>query len=256
MPPSAEVEPVRFVLVHGGFHGAWCWAKLTPELEALGHDVVAIDLPGAGERMHERANLASWRGALREVIDDGDVLVGHSQGGFGISLAADEVPDKIARLVYLSAAVPIQGRSQVEAAPQANDWPETIGMREEEYRAIVELPEQGPCVAFTNPEAANRVFYHDCTPEDQAWAFEHLTPLVVEPTLEVIDIPRFWAAPIPRDFIVCTDDRSHPLSSDNEFMRRLGLDTAYSIRSSHSPFVSRPAETARLLDLCVRGTLS
>ena len=143
--------------------------------------MVAIDLPGAGERMHERATLASWRGALREVVDDGDVLVGHSQGGFGISLAADEVPDKIARLVYLSAAVPIQGKSQIEAAPQANDWPETIGMAEEEYRAIIELPEQGPCVAITNPEAANKVFYHDCTPEDQAWAFERLTPLVVAP---------------------------------------------------------------------------
>jgi pimeloyl-ACP methyl ester carboxylesterase len=247
---------VRFVLVHGGFHGAWCWAKLTPELEVLGHEVVAIDLPGAGERMHERATLASWRGALREVVEDGDVLVGHSQGGFGISLAADEVPDKIARLVYLSAAVPIQGKSQIEAAPQANDWPETIGLPEEDYRAIIELPEQGPCVAITNPEAANKVFYHDCTPEDQAWAFERLTPLVIAPTLEPFDIPRFWEAPIPRDFIMCSDDYSHPVSSDNEFMRRLGLSTCFSIRSSHSPFVSRPAETAQLLDLCARGTLS
>ena len=99
----------RFVLVHGGFHGAWCWAKLTPELEALGHKVVAIDLPGAGERMREKSTLATWRGALRDVIDDGDVLVGHSQGGFAISLAADEVPDKVGRLIYLSAAVPIEG---------------------------------------------------------------------------------------------------------------------------------------------------
>jgi pimeloyl-ACP methyl ester carboxylesterase len=246
---------VRFVLVHGGFHGAWCWTKLAPELERLGHDVVAIDLPGAGERMHETATLESWRRALCDVVEDGDVLVGHSQGGFAISLAADEVPDKISRLVYLSAAVPVEGRSMVDAAPQANDWPETIGMPEEDFRAIVELPEQGPCVALTNPAAVNKVFYHDCTPEDQAWAFECLTPLVIEPTLEVIHVPRFWNAAIPRSFIMCTDDFSHPISADNEFMRRLGLSRCVSIVSSHSPFLSRPAETATLVDLCAQGVL-
>ena len=83
-----------------------------------------------------------------------------------------------------------------------------------------------------------------------------MTPLVVGPTLEIMDVPRFWDAPIPRDFIMCSDDFSHPVSSDNEFMRRLGLSACFSIRSSHSPFVSLPEETAKLLDLCARGTLS
>jgi pimeloyl-ACP methyl ester carboxylesterase len=249
---------MRFVLVHGGYHGAWCWDKLTPELEVLGHDVLAIDLPGSGERMKERSTLDSWRGALRDVIDDGDVLVGHSMGGFAISLAADEVPEKIARLVYLSAAVPVEGQPMSGAAGDntVNDWVEVVGMPYEEWNAVVELPEQGPCVALTSLEAAAKLFYHDCTPEDQAWAFEHLTPLPVAPAMEPFHLPRFWDEPIPRDFIVCTDDRSHPVAMDNQFMRRLGLTTALSIVSSHSPFLSRPAETAKLLDVCVRGTLS
>ena len=53
---------MRFVLVHGGHHGAWCWEKLTPELEARGYDVLAIDLPGSGERLHEKSTLDTWRG--------------------------------------------------------------------------------------------------------------------------------------------------------------------------------------------------
>ena len=247
---------MRFVLVHGGFHGAWCWAKLTPELEALGHEVVAIDLPGAGERMHERATLASWRGALREVIEDGDVLVGHSQGGFGISLRGRRGArqDRPSRLPLRRGADPgqVADRSRTAGQRLAGDHRDGGRGVPGDHRAA----RAGACVAFTNPEAANKVFYHDCTPEDQAWAFERLTPLVVGPTLEVFDIPRFWEAPIPRDFIMCSDDFSHPVSSDNEFMRRLGLSTCFSIRSSHSPFVSRPAETAQLLDLCARGTLS
>lgn len=249
---------MRFVLVHGGHHGAWCWGKLVPELEALGHTALAIDLPGSGERMAERSNHASWRGALREVIDDGDVLVGHSMGGFAISLAADEVPDKVARLVYLSAAVPIEGEAMGAATQDTTvrDWPAVVGRPYEEFIRLVELPNQGACVEMTLPEAANALFYHDCTPDDQAWAWEHLTPLPIAPATEIFHLPNFWRAPIPRDFIVCTDDRSHPVEMDNVFMERLGLTTAFSIVSSHSPFVSRPADTAKLLDRCARGVLA
>ena len=248
---------MRFVLVHGGYHGAWCWKKLVPELEALGHQVLPIDLPGAGERMRERASHAAWRGAFREVVEDGDVLVGHSQGGFGISLAADELPDRVGRLVYLSAAVPVEGQPMSAATSNSTEnWPRTVGLSEEDFIGMVELPEQGPCVVMTNPKAANAVFYHDCTPEDQAWAFEQLTPLPLGPVTEPFHLPNFRKVAIPRDFIVCTDDYSHPIELDNEYMRRLGLSTCLSILSSHSPFLSRPAELAKLLDICASGALS
>ena len=59
---------MRFVLIHGGYHGAWCWDRLTPELEELGHQALAIDLPGCNERVEEPASLKSWRGALRDVV--------------------------------------------------------------------------------------------------------------------------------------------------------------------------------------------
>jgi pimeloyl-ACP methyl ester carboxylesterase len=248
---------MRFVLVHGGHHGAWCWDKLTPELEKRGHEAVAIDLPGCGERLAEHASHESWRAALREVIDDGDVLVGHSMGGFAISLAADEVPDKVARLVFLSAAVPIEGKTMGDAvSDSAADFSRSAGMPPEDFLTTVELPDNGTAVAFTKQEAANKVFYHDCAPEDQDWAWGHLGPMPIGPALEPFHLPRFWDAPIPRDFILTTDDYSHSVALDNEFMRRLGLTTALSIVSSHSPFISRPAETAKLLDACAGGTLS
>jgi pimeloyl-ACP methyl ester carboxylesterase len=248
---------MRFVLVHGGYHGAWCWDRLAPELEKLGHSSLAIDLPGCNERLNEPASLSSWRGALRELIEEGDVLVGHSMGGFAISLGADEVPEKVARIVYLSAAVPIEGQAMGAATAEtvANDWPATVDMPYEEFVEVVEMPNQGPCVRLTKQIAVNKLFYHDCTAEDQDWAWERLTPLPLGPSQETFHLPRFWAAPIPRDFIVTTDDRSHPVAIDNMFMQRLGLSTGFSIRSSHSPFLSRPAETAKVLDACVRGCL-
>jgi pimeloyl-ACP methyl ester carboxylesterase len=248
---------MRFVLVHGGHHGAWCWDRLTPELESLGHQVLAIDLPGSGERMLETSNLASWRGALREVIEEGDVLVGHSMGGFAISLAADEVPDKVARLIYLSAAVPIEGETMHAAVSDTGGaWAEVTGVPQEEFLDFVELPNQGTCIRVTRPDVANAIFYHDCSAEDQAWAWDNLTPLPITPAMEPFVLPRFWATPIPRDFVVCTDDRSHTIADDNMFMRRLGLTTSLGITSSHSPFISRPADTAKLLDIAASGNLA
>ena len=190
---------MRFVLIHGGYHGAWCWDRLTPELEKLGHHALAIDLPGCNERVEEPASLKSWRGALRDVIEDGDVLVGHSMGGFAISLGADEVPDKVGRLIYLSAAVPIEGEAMNAATSNnvANDWPSVVGMPYDDFIEMVELPNQGPCVRLTKQEAASKLFYHDCTPEDQNWAWERLTPLPLAPTQERFELPRFWASAIP-----------------------------------------------------------
>jgi pimeloyl-ACP methyl ester carboxylesterase len=207
--------------------------------------------------MEEEASHTSWRAAFREVVEDGDVLVGHSQGGFAISLAADELPEKIGRLVYLSAAVPIEGEAMGAATSGSTElWPETIGLPMEDFMSLVDVPGQGPCVSITDLRAANMVFYHDCDQVDQAWAFSHLTPLPLAPTLEPFALPRFWSARIPRDYLLCTDDHSHTVASDNEFMRRLGLSTCMSVLSSHSPFISRPAETARLLGACASGILS
>ena len=120
----------------------------------------------------------------------------------------------------------------------------------------MELPNQGPCVRLTSQAAANKLFYHDCSPEDQDWAWEHLTPVPLAPSLESFHIPRFWDNPIPRDFVLTTDDHSHPREMDNVFMRRLGLSIGFSIISSHSPFVCQPAHTAKVLDACARGVLN
>lgn len=249
---------MRFVLVHGGFHGTWCWSKLIPELERLGHTTLAIDLPGCNERRDEKASLSSWRSSLREVIDDGDILVGHSMGGFAISLGADAEPDKVSRLIYLSGSVPLNGATIGESTSHSAiaEWTERVGMPHEEFMGIIDLPEQGPCLRITSQKAANTLFYHDCTQEDQDWAWERLTPLPLGLSQETFHLPRFLKAPIPRDFIITTDDRSHPISLSNLFMDRLGISTAFSIRSSHSPFISYPAATARLLDACSRGCIS
>src|ERR1700758_2577633 len=117
---------MRFVLIHGGFHGAWCWERTIPELARLGHAAIAIDLPGHGARRDERSTLADRRDAILEVLAPGDVLVGHSGGGYDISLAAAAAPERAAHLVYLAAGLPLEGRP-VLAATGGAAKPEAAG---------------------------------------------------------------------------------------------------------------------------------
>ena len=113
-----------FVLVHGAWHGSWCWARVRRALVGLGHQVFTPTLCGVGERSHllsrdidlqvhvdDVANLIRW-----EELDD-VVLCGHSYGGCVISGAADAVPERIAALVYLDAFLLEEGEGLHDLLP-------------------------------------------------------------------------------------------------------------------------------------------
>jgi len=239
---------MRFVLIHGAWHGAWCWEKLVPELEALGHEAVAVDLPGHGLRQNERATVGSYRQAAAEVIEEGDVLVGHSMGGYVMTLGADAVPAKVSRMIFLAAGLPVEGKSMLDTFPGGGTVP---GI--DQYIETVESGINGPCMAFHSFPGACELLYHDCTDDDQRWAFEHLSPQPIAPLTAPIRLPNFWKHNIPASFILCTDDRGHPAPLVADVLRRRGLSTCIGIDASHSPFISRPRETAHAIDLCAQG---
>ena len=113
-----------FVLVHGGWHGGWCWQKVIPFLEAAGHEVYAPTLTGLAERASELSpdigldtHIQDVVGLLQEKNLHGVILVGHSYGGMVITGVVDAVPERIAHLVYLDTFVPRDGESMVDIFP-------------------------------------------------------------------------------------------------------------------------------------------
>lgn len=248
---------MRFVLIHGGFHGAWCWTRVVPELQRLGHAAIAIDLPGHGERRDERSTLADRAGAILQVLQPGDVLVGHSGGGYDISLAADAATDRVGHLVYLAAGLPLEGRSVLEATGGAA----RPGEGDAGGEVVQLMDDETGMLRFIRPDARGRMvcvdkglagefFYHDCDAATVDWAFSQLSPAPTEFLTETVSIPRFWAADLPRSYILCREDRAKPPAMSEEVIRRLGV-APLAIDGSHSPFLSRPAELAELL---VRAT--
>lgn len=237
---------MRFVFVHGGFHAAWCWQHTIAELAALGHDGVAIDLPGHGARVDEESTLGNRRQAILDVLQPGDVLVGHSGGGFDATLAADAAAEKVSHIIYLAAALPREGRTYPEAMAMRDSEDGDFDADTGEMLGYLHFDDEG-AMTFADFDGARKYFYHDCDEATARWAFDRLGPeRFGDTTVTPVSVPQFWAAELPRSFIVCEQDRSMPRWLADTVARRLGV-RQLSIDTSHSPFLSRPRELAELL---------
>jgi pimeloyl-ACP methyl ester carboxylesterase len=113
-----------FVLVHGGWFGGWCWQKVIPFLEEAGHEVYAPTLTGLAERASELSPEVGLDTHIQDIVDlleeknlHGVILVGHSYGGMVITGVVDQVPERIAHLVYFDTFVPRDGESIADVAP-------------------------------------------------------------------------------------------------------------------------------------------
>ena len=189
-----------FVLIHGGGHGGWCWGRLSPLLQAVGHNVFAPTLTGLAERAGERTSETNLSTHIADVValfdrhNIGDaILLGHSYGGMVITGAADRLGGRLSQLVYLDAPHPRSGESLIDIMPNA----------EERLLQGVDVIGEVPLTLFPTPETLE-VVYGLTDPADAEWALQHLTPhplaCFVEP-LELTDEPAFLR--IPRASIDC-----------------------------------------------------
>lgn len=118
--PMANALPQgrTFVLVHGAWHGGWCWRRVADRLTAAGHYVIAPTLSGVGERSHLPPEMIDLSTQIDDVVGEikwkdlnGIVLVGHSYGGMVITGVAEQMQDRLAAIVYLDAFLPADGQS-------------------------------------------------------------------------------------------------------------------------------------------------
>lgn len=225
-----------FVLVHGAFHGAWCWRKVQRSLEDLGHPSIAVELPcaddGAGVTAYAEAVVAAIPSDATDVV-----AVGHSLGGITIPVVAHD--PRVRHLVFLAALVPEIGRSFFESM-SAEQRAYAKGMMDD-----IELDAGG--LQRLAPERAVHWFYSDCEPVEAEWAAGQLRGQAVTPLMEVSPLTR-WAD-VTRTYILCRDDRVVSPSAARVMAEQLGV-AARELPGSHSPFLSRPEALAQLLVEC------
>ena len=216
------------VLVHGAFHGAWCWEPVRVLLDEQGIPNLAPELPLTG--------LEADAGAVRALLDAVEgpvVLCGHSYGGMVISRAASG-RDDVDRLVYLC-AVQVADDAEMAAIMQPTPLMEHLVHGDDGSLAV-------------DPEHAAADFYHDCAPDVADASVAKLRPMpngVDTDAMSGADVaPPAWTQ-MPSTYVVCTDDRAVHPDTQREMAKH--ADDRVVWDTSHSPMLSRPNLVADLL---------
>ena len=232
----------HYLLIHGAWHGAWCWDTLAKQLRAAGHEVSTFDLPGSGTDLTPPAQvtLQGWIDRTVLALDQCSgpvVLVGHSMGGMVIAGAAGVRPDKIAALVYLCAFLPRVGESLFDLATRP-EGATTLAQQEQ-------TPD-GLCT-IVPADNARVTFYGHCTPQVTDAAIAQLRPLPLSTVMAALPPPSVVPVVLPRFYVECTEDCAIPIALQRYMW---GRDTGIQVRtlvSDHSPFASQPDTLAALL---------
>lgn len=229
------------VLVHGAFHGAWCWAALQAELDRRGVASVAVDRPGHGASVQARADMHGDADALAAVIaklERDVILVGHSYGGAVIGQA--DTGRYVQHLVYLTAMVLDEAES---AASLAATLPAVDGPAKRLFRR------RDDGLIDADPALAPAAFYHRCPPQAAAAAVARLEPQRAATLKQPASRAR-WKD-VPSTYIVCRDDQAvHP---DAQVAMAGRCGATVELDSDHSPFLAMPGELADALLDVVRG---
>jgi pimeloyl-ACP methyl ester carboxylesterase len=232
------VTPVStYVLIPGGWHAAWCWWPVAKRLRAAGHHAIALTLPGlddgddpSGYRLTDAVDyvVSQVRGLQLDVI-----LVAHSWGGYPATGAAEILTDKVRKVIYFNALVPVRGRSLVDDHPPAG--------RDLLLRLINESPDGAiaPSLAYVE-----ELFMQDAAPEMQRMVADLLAPQPGGYFLDALNVD-------PADLGVATayiasDSDCAPQWPAAEFASRLGVEPVY-VPGTHLSMLTHPDEVAKAI---------
>lgn len=199
-PARAQARKAIFVLVHGAWHGGWCWQRMTPMLRAAGHEVHTPTLTGLGERAHLGSAHTSLNTHIADVVatmqmeDLKDVvLVGHSYAGFVVTGVADRSPSRVRTLVYINAFVPEDGKSLLDYVPP-------------DRRAAYEKPGKDKGYFESFPLA----HYGVTKPDDVAWVQPRITPQPYATFAQALKL-RAGMPKMPKAYVRCADPVYAPM---------------------------------------------
>ncbi len=226
-----------FVLIHGAFHGAWCWYKVVPLLEKQGHTVLDLDLPGHGRDKTPIASvsLQAYVDSVTKVLDaqrDPVILVGHSMGGGIITQVAEQRPDKIQTLVYVAALLPQNGEAMfqlLQQDPEPSAQANFVLSADQSYLTL-------------RDGNLKEMVYSDCVDEDAALGKVLLVPQATAPMMTPLKTSEANFGRVPRVYMECLRDSS--LALQRQLYTAQPCRKVTSLDTGHFPMLSTPKELA------------
>jgi pimeloyl-ACP methyl ester carboxylesterase len=233
-----------FILIHGSWHGGWCFDLVAERLRAGGHEVIAPDLPGMGgdEAALRAVSLQGWADFVANLCRAAQqrpvILVGHSRGGLVISQAAETAPEAIDALVYLCAMMLPSGMSRAEFKALESPNPA--------FDAII-APVHGGAGSAVDPVSGAAVFAQLAPAQLVAEAMARLVNEPHTPRSTPLQLTPERYGQVPRTYIECTEDRAIPISSQRRMQQASPGAKILTLNADHSPFLSMPEELAQML---------
>ncbi|HSV79402.1 MAG TPA: alpha/beta fold hydrolase [Ramlibacter sp.] len=234
------MEAKTYVLVHGAFHGGWCWKDVATRLRALGHTVYTPTQTGLGERSHllrTRPTLETFVQDVEQVFRyeelDDVILVGHSFGGVTVTALADRIPERLRHLVYLDASLAQHGESTLDLIPAD---------RQEAYHQRAIDTAEGFFVEPPDP-----AYLGISDPEIAAWIRPKLTPQPFQPFLDRLQLRNPQGNGVPATFIDCTNPPSPSIATSRERARSRPGWTYLEIPTGHNAMTLMPGELTQML---------
>jgi pimeloyl-ACP methyl ester carboxylesterase len=228
--PSKNNDTTTFVLVHGAWHGGWCWKKLTPLLRAAGHLVFTPTLTGLGERSHlltQDIDLDTHIKDIASVLEYEDlqnvVLVGHSYGGMVIAGVAEVLAPRVAQLVFLDGFLPENGKALTDYAPP-------VPMRDDGWR----VPPLGTSRDFGVTAES-----------DIAWADPRLGDQPYRTMTQPVQLSAQMYESFPRTFIQLTELPWFVEAAERA--KRQGFRYDKLLSGGHDAMISQPQELSQIL---------
>jgi pimeloyl-ACP methyl ester carboxylesterase len=230
-----------FVLVHGGGHGGWCWKWTAAALRRDGHEVHPPTLTGFGERSHLAPYATSFRTFVDDIVNvvryedlDNIALVGHSMGGAIIPRVAEEIPDRIRRVVWLTAAVCADGESLLQTIPPSRWMSKAVSV-------------EADGTTHTDTELILDAVIHDGTPFQREFVRARHLPYPPHALVEPGRLSAFLALDLPTAYVMATDDRAIEPMVQERLADRLPHSRRSTVPAGHDCMIVRPAEVARAL---------
>ena len=234
----------NFVLVHGAWHGGWCWRRVIAILRSAGHAVFAPTLTGFGERVHlTRPDLTieDFATDIVNVITAEElsdiILVGHSFGGNTVSAVADRLPVRLRHLIYVDTVLLRDGESGFSQLD-----PTIVAQRIE----LAEKSSGGITIPPPSPEA-----FGVTDPADAEWLRRQLTPLPLNCYRAPIQLKHPLGNGVSKTYIACTNPIYEPAVPTHEWVK-IQTDWRYlELSTGHDAIVTDPRGLADLLVACV-----
>lgn len=247
----------HFILVHGACHGAWCWYKLKPLLEAAGRRVTALDLAGSGIHPKPIQDVPTMHRHTEPLLDilaalpSGEkvILVGHSLGGYSLALAMDMFPEKISAGVFLAAFMPDTSRRPSYVLEQYNERTPGENWLDTEF-ASYGKPEQALSSMFFGPKFLEFKLYQLSPAEDVELAKTLIRPgsLFIPDMAKAKEFSEKGYGTVKRVFIVCEEDKGIPAEFQRWMIQNFPVDDVMEIKDSdHMAMLCKPQEVYQCL---------